>query len=171
MKPKWLRAVDDTAGAAAVEFALVAAPFLLLVLAALQTMIIFLCGQAIQTVASQSARLVMTGQAAGLSQTNYKTAVCNNLPSMFDCSKVIVDMQSAANFTSLNTTPPVVSYDRYGRPTNTWSYSQGSPGDVVILRVMYNFPVLGGTIGLANQPNGTFLMIGTAVFKNEPYPT
>jgi hypothetical protein len=36
---------------------------------------------------------------------------------------------------------------------------------------MYDWPVFGGPLGLglANQGNGTFLMVGTAVFKTEPY--
>ena len=44
-------------------------------------------------------------------------------------------------------------------------------GDVVIMRVMYGWPIVGGpfAFGLSNQPNGTFLLIATAVFKNEPY--
>ena len=58
-----------------------------------------------------------------------------------------------------------------GAVTNTWSYNPGNPGDIVILRLMYDWPVIGGilTPGLSNQPNGSSLMVGTAVFKNEPY--
>ncbi len=39
------------------------------------------------------------------------------------------------------------------------------------MRVMYGWPIVGGpfAFGLSNQPNGTFLLIATAVFKNEPY--
>ena len=50
-------------GAAAIEFGLVAAPFLALVFAILETAIVFFAGQALETAAADSARLIMTGQA------------------------------------------------------------------------------------------------------------
>jgi hypothetical protein len=55
--------------------------------------------------------------------------------------------------------------------TNSFAYSPGGPGDIVIMRVMYAWPVVGGPLGLnlANQPDGSHLMLATAVFKNEPY--
>ena len=55
-------------GAAAVEFALVAAPFLALIFAILETAFVFFAGQTLEAAAANSARLIMTGQAqtAGL---------------------------------------------------------------------------------------------------------
>ncbi len=161
----------DDSGAAAVEFALVALPFLLLVLVALQTFVIFWFSQALQTATNQAARLVLTGQAAANYHTaaNFKTAVCAKLPPMFNCNGVYVDVQSAGTFSTLNTTPPVPTYDSQGNRTDPPHYSIGQPGDVAILRVAYNWPVLGGIFGFANQPNGTRLIMGTAVFENEPY--
>ena len=52
-----------TRGATAVEFALVAAPFFALLIAILQTALIFLAQQVLQTATTEAARLVMTGQA------------------------------------------------------------------------------------------------------------
>ena len=169
------RCASDSSGAAAVEFALVALPFILLVFLALQTAIIFLMSQALQTATTQSARLILTGQSSSQTAQQFQQAVCANLPSMFNCSGVMVDVQSvsggsASDFSSLNTAPLTPTYDNTtGQVTNTWSFSQGQPGDVVIVRVMYDWPVLGGIFGFANQPNGTYLMVGTAVFENEPY--
>jgi hypothetical protein len=36
---------------------------------------------------------------------------------------------------------------------------------------MYNWPVVGGGLlpGLADQPNGSHLLVATSVFKTEPY--
>ena len=50
-------------GAVAVEFALVAAPFLAMVFAVMETAVIFFAGQALETAAADSARLILTGQA------------------------------------------------------------------------------------------------------------
>jgi len=55
--------------------------------------------------------------------------------------------------------------------TNQWSYSPGNPGDIVVVQVMYQWPVVLGPLGfnLSNVGNGNRLLVSTAVFKNEPY--
>ena len=156
---------------AAVEFALVATPFIMLVLVALQTALIFFFDQALQSATQQAARLIMTGQAASATQSSFQSTVCSRLPSMFNCANVWVDVQSAGTFSTLNTAPIVPVYDpKTGKLTGpVFQFNQGAAGDVVIVRVMYDWPVVGGPFGYANQANGTHLMVGTAVFKNEPY--
>jgi Flp pilus assembly protein TadG len=163
-------AATNEGGASAVEFALVATPFILLVFIALQTALIFFFDQALQTATQQSARMVMTGQTASLNQSGYHAVVCAHLSSMFNCNNLWVDVQSAGTFSALNTAPIVPTYDPHtGKVSNTWQFNQGAPTDVVILRVMYDWPVVGGSWGYADQANGTHLMMATAVFKNEPY--
>ena len=60
---------------------MVAAPFLALVFAILETSIVFFAGQTLETAAADSARLIMTGQAQsqGLSQAQFKTEVCKRI--------------------------------------------------------------------------------------------
>src|SRR6201988_5207923 len=74
-------------GAAAIEFGLVAALFLALVFAIMETAIVFFAGQALETAAADSARLIMTGQAQtqGMSQAAFKNAVCAKIYGLFDC--------------------------------------------------------------------------------------
>src|SRR5205823_6460467 len=50
-------------GGSAVEFGLIAAPFLALTFAIMETAVIFFSGQALETAVADSARLIMTGQA------------------------------------------------------------------------------------------------------------
>jgi Flp pilus assembly protein TadG len=163
----------DTRAATAVEFALLVTPLITLILASLQCFMIFYAGQVLQSAATSSGRLIMTGQAqtTGDTQAQYQTAVCNNAPILFTCSNIMVDVESATAYSSISTTPLTVTYNGSGAVTNTWSYSPGNPGDIVILRVMYNWPVVGGplTLGLADQSNGDHLLVATSVFKNEPY--
>jgi hypothetical protein len=51
-----------------------------------------------------------------------------------------------------------------------WRCDPGQAGDGVIVRVIYNRPAVGTLlgIGLSNQPGDRHLMVGTAVYKNEP---
>src|ERR1700759_1940255 len=97
-------------GAAAVEFGLVAAPFLALTFAIMETAIIFFSGQALETAVADSARLIMTGQAqtAGYSQSQFKSAVCAKIFGLFDCQNgVYVDVKPYTSFGSVSMSNPV----------------------------------------------------------------
>ena len=169
--------VRDEGGATAVELALLGIPLIGILVAALQTAVIFFYDQAIQTVANTAARQVMTGsvQSQGLAQgsstSGFHGVVCTAASGIFPCAGLMVDVQSATSFSNLNTAPIAISYDANGNPTNTFAYTPGVQNAAVIVRVMYDWPVFGGPLGLglANQANGTRLMVGTAVFKTEPY--
>jgi len=163
---------DDRA-ATAVEFALLVTPFVVLVLASLQLSILFYAGQVLQSATMNAGRQLMTGadQQAGLTQAQFKTSVCNTANFLFNCNNMMVDVESASGYSTLNTAPITLTYDAKGNVTNTWSYSPGAAGDIVIVRVLYNWPVIAGPllVGLADQPNGDHLLVATSVFKIEPY--
>jgi Flp pilus assembly protein TadG len=167
------RLPKDERAATAVEFAILVTPLLFLILASLQLGIIFFAGQCLQSAAISSARQLMTGsvQDAGMSQAQFQKAVCANAPVLFTCSNIMVDVQSASSYSNISTTPLTPTYDANGNVTNAWSYSPGAADDIVILRLMYNWPVIAGPLlpGLANQSNGDRLLVATSVFKNEPY--
>jgi Flp pilus assembly protein TadG len=163
----------DERAATAVEFAILITPLLFLVLASLQLAIIFFANQALESAAIKAGRQLMTGadQNAGATQAQFQQSVCNTAQFLFACNGVMVDVQSASAYSRIDTTPLALTYDPSGKITNSWSYSPGAAGDIVILRVMYNWPVVAGPLlpGLANQPNGDRLLVATAVFKNEPF--
>src|SRR3954454_1059157 len=75
-------------GVAAVEFGMVAAPFLALMFAIMETSLVFFAGQTLETAVADSARLIMTGQAqaSGLTQDTFKTEVCKRIAGLFDCA-------------------------------------------------------------------------------------
>ena len=57
------RFIRQQDGATTVEFAMVAAPFLAMMFAIIETAIVFFAGQTLETAGADSARLIMTGQA------------------------------------------------------------------------------------------------------------
>jgi Flp pilus assembly protein TadG len=162
-------------GAAAVEFALVAAPFLALIFAILETALVFFASQTLEAAASDSARQIMTGQvqAAGYNQDDFKRqVVCSFLQSgvsLFDCEHgVTVDVKSYASFAAINTAPPVVN----GKlDTANLTYTPGAAGDIVVVRLYYQWPIYVSLLGndLANLNGGNRLLVATAVFRNEPF--
>jgi len=97
-------------GAAAVEFALVAAPFLALMFAILETGLVFFAGQSLDTVAANSARLIMTGQTQNMTQTTFMNAVCANVSALFTCSSMMLDVETCSSFSACNTSLPVDSH-------------------------------------------------------------
>ena len=82
------RFVRQEDGATAVEFGIVAAPFLALVFAIIETAIIFFAGQTLETAVSDSSRLIMTGQAQALNltQSTFKDKVCTKIYGLFNCA-------------------------------------------------------------------------------------
>ena len=158
-------------GSTAVEFGLVAAPFLALVFAIIETAIVFFSGQALETAVADSARLIMTGQAQtqGLSQSAFKDAVCAKIFGLFDCQNgVYVDVKTFASFGNVTMQSPI---DAGGNFVNDFTYNPGGPGDIVVVRLFYQWPVYVALLGfdLKNMNGGKRLLVATAAFRNEPY--
>jgi Flp pilus assembly protein TadG len=157
-------------GSAAVEFSLIAAPFIALLFAIIETAMVFFAGQTLEAAAADSARLIMTGEAQskGFSQTDFKTQVCNRIFGLFDCAGgLYVDVKSYSSFTSVSTAPPVVN-----KTFNTsMSYSPGTVGDIVVVSLYYQWPVIVPGLGsdLSNLNGNKRLLAATSVFRVEPY--
>src|SRR6201991_1183272 len=98
-------------GSSAVEFALVAPIFLALLFAILETAIMFFAGQVLETVTQDSARMILTGQAQTASYTsvNFAKYVCGQVPALFNCNNISIDVQSYPSFSNLNLINPIDS--------------------------------------------------------------
>ena len=164
------RFVRQQEGAAAVEFALVAAPFLAITFAIIETALVFFAGQALETAAVDSARLIMTGQAqnAGYDQTKFKQAVCGKIYGLFNCNGgLFVDVQGYPAFASIPAGKPITA----GIMDTSTGYSPGNPGDIVVVKLMYQWPVYVSLLGLnlSDMSGGKRLLMSTVAFRNEPY--
>jgi len=166
------RLIRHQEGAAAIEFGLVAAPFLALVFAIMETAVIFFASQALETAAADSARLIMTGQAQmqGFDQAKFKQEVCARVHGVFNCgASFFVDVKKYTSFASISTDKPV---DAGGNlQSDSFGYQPGGPGDIVVVRLMYQWPVYVSLLGLnlADMSAGKRLLLSTLAFRNEPY--
>ena len=97
---------------------------------------------------------------------------------LFTCSKLLINAQSYSNFAAANTNDPIAGFNASNQPVDsngnvmTLAWAPGNPGDIVVLQIMYQWPVVGGPLGFSlSSPNrnGNRLLMSTAVFKNEPY--
>ncbi|MGE3150321.1 MAG: TadE/TadG family type IV pilus assembly protein [Pseudorhodoplanes sp.] len=158
-------------GATAVEFALISVPFLALLLGIIETAGVFFAGQTLETATADSARLILTGQAQsqGLTQAQFKTAVCSRVYGLFDCaSNMYVDVKTYSSFSNIDNTKPI---DANGNLVNNFTYQPGGPGCIVVVRLLYAWPVYVSLMGLniADMNGRKRLLVATAAFRNEPY--
>ncbi|MGV7218398.1 TadE/TadG family type IV pilus assembly protein [Bradyrhizobium sp. UFLA05-112] len=173
--------VRDNEGATAVEFALIATPFLAILAALIQTFLLFFAQSILENAVRQSARQILTGQVqtqdasmtSAAAAAAFKNTVCNNAKVLFTCSStggLMVDVQVANNWSSANVGMPTLTYNSDGTVANTWQFNPGTAGDIVVVRVMYLWPIFFGPIAfnMANQTNGSRLIMATAAFQNEP---
>lgn len=163
----------DTRGATIIEFAIVAAPFIALIMATIQTSMVFFSQQTLETTAEKTARDLVTGQAqkSGLSKSDFKAAACKNLSAFMKCSNLMIDVRTADSFEDVDTSTPVLTYDSSGKVNNNWKFDPGAAGSIVVMRTMYELPVISAPLGfdLSNMGPGKRLLIATSVFKSEPY--
>ena len=163
------RFVRQQSGVAAVEFGMVAVPFLALIFAILESSIIFFAGQALETAVADTGRLIMTGQAQqqGFDQAAFKNAVCAKIFGLFDCANgIFIDVKSFPSFAAMTMPSPL---DAQGNLVNNFGYAPGGPCDIVLVRLYYRWPVYVSLLKLDNMAGGKQLLIATSAFRNEPY--
>ncbi len=157
-------------GSTAVEFALIAVPFLALLLAICETGLVFLAQEELQTATSQAARLIMTGQAQkqGIGASQFQQDVCANVAAMLTCAGIYVNVQKFSSFQGIT---PLNPLQNGSISSSTMNFQVGGPGDIILVQTFYAWPVLPGLLGLnlSNMNGNSLLLIGTAVFRNEPY--
>ena len=157
-------------GNAAVEFALVAAPFFALLIAILETALVFFAQQVLQTATTEASRLIMTGQAqsGAMTATQFQQAVCNDTAVLFSCSGIYVNVQTFSSFSSVSQLNPLSNGNFNSAAMN---YSIGTQGDIELVQVFYEWPVLTGPLSfnISNMNGNSRLLMATAVFRNEPY--
>ncbi len=160
-------------GAAAVEFAIVVVPFFALLFAIIELALVFWAGQVLETAVHDTSRLIMTGQAQKQSfdQAKFKEELCKRVLGLFSCSSgMLIDVRTSGTFGTANLGKPTFKSD--GQIDDSgFQYQQGGPGEIVVVRVMYEWPLILRTFGLdlADTPSGKRLLMSAVAFRNEPY--
>ncbi|HVA11925.1 MAG TPA: TadE/TadG family type IV pilus assembly protein [Stellaceae bacterium] len=164
------RLVRSGDGATAIEFALIAPPFLAMLVAILETGMVFFFQQVLQTSTTQAARLIMTGQAQTqkLTSAQFVQDVCSDAGALFNCANLYANVQTFTSFSGMSMGSPVQNGTF---SSSNLSFSPGGPGDIVLVQVFYQLPVSTAPLGfsLASTNTGNALLMATSVFRNEPY--
>jgi Flp pilus assembly protein TadG len=158
----------DERGSAAVEFALVAPPFLLLLVGILEISMMSFTGSVIEGATKEAARQIRTGQIQGSADpvVAFQQELCSSLYNVIDCGRVLFHVQTFASFQAVSMP---LELDEDGEIINT-TFAPGSSGAVTIVRAMYRWefatPFIANVI--PSGPGG-HLLISTVAFQNEPY--
>lgn len=167
-----MRFLREGRGSSAVEFAIIAPIFIGLLISVLETGIYFFAQNVLQAAAVQSGRLFLTGQAqaSNLTQAQFASDVCPSVQALFTCGKLMIDVNNYASFSSANVATPALAFNAQGQVTNTWNYVPGTAGEIMVVRLMYQWPVITGPFAfiVPNLSNGTSLIMGVTAFKVEP---
>lgn len=185
----WIRRLaGDRRGSAAVEFALVAMPFLGIVGAIIQVAFQIWAAQNFDRAVQNGVRTVLTGQfqTANAGKTDATTLLANlrammcgsasaNVVTVFDCQKVRIDVATASTFAGA---APVQPLDT---TTGSWTTSFGTnyacakPGTIIVVTAAVPIPSFFNLLGLVTRQftggsdNGSSLLTSTAVLRTEPY--
>jgi len=165
-------------GSAAIEFAMVAAPFFLMLLAIFEFALMFFAGQVLETATQDAARLIFTNQAQalGYQATDFKKVLCSKITPLFDCqNSVEIDIGVFSQFTTIPDQALAAPIQNKQLQAN-FNYSDPPPGSTVIVRAFYKWPIflsiggfnLANFVGGSNNSEGFNLLTAVAAFRVEP---
>ena len=176
---RWRR---DDSGLTAVEFGMVATPFLLLLFGIMSVCLFYFANFTIENAVWQAARAIRTGQlqqsqgayAGALTDADRKTAfkkyMCEKAPTFLDCQgKAVVIVQNNANFSGI--AEPSCATNGTMVSDAGAAFNTGNSSAVVLVTVCYPWS-FGGKLPffkMGNLNDGSLLMQASVAFRTEPY--
>jgi Flp pilus assembly protein TadG len=163
----------DERGSTAIEFAMLAIPFMSLIYAIFETSMVHVSGQVLQTAVTDASRKILTGQAQSGSwtQQKFKDEVCSRVKAMFDCKNLLqVDVRTVGSFDTAQIDGPPIDSGK-NLDTSGFAFNPGGPKTINIVRAVIAYPIVVPLIGTSfvNLKGGKMLIMATAAFQTEPY--
>jgi len=181
---KLLRSRD---GAAAIEFAILAMPYFLVVFAILETFIAMMGEQLFVNATDTMARKLRTGQITNtVTKEDFRKQFCQEVSVLVTCSedeikqpaKLYIDLRQFNSFADIPKTIPLIQTGQYyDLNTSVFGFKPGGPGTINMLRVYYRWPVITDLIrpyltkirpADGSMPSH-FLIVATDAYRNENY--
>lgn len=174
-------------GSAAIEFALLAIPFFMIVFAIFETFFALIGEQVISDATDTMARRLRTGEISkNITQEEFRKQFCAEASVIITCSatevanpqKLYIDLRSFAKFADIPTSIPLITHGS-GRDLDVskLGFAPGGAGTINMLRVYYRWPVITDLVRpfLTNikPANSTipshYLIVSTDAFMTEAY--
>lgn len=159
-------------GSVAIEFALLAGPFFLMMFAIIEVALILIVDSVLENAVIDTGRLVRTGQASAMGMTGpqFKSQMCSQMTVFADeCeARATIDVRVVTTFAVDPADDPLSSgtFD----PNVPLTYSNGAPNSWMLVRVWYEHPLLTNFLSqaLSRTEDGAAVLSATTAFKNEP---
>ena len=173
------RLVRDEDGSAAIEFALVAMPFLLFVLGLLGMGLYFLASTSLEYGVEAASRKLRTGEAekGNMTVDSFRELVCQSAGSYIDCGKISTIVQHASTWSGI--TPQTCTDQDGNRVGSTGSSGEliskyaGSASEVVLVTLCYEWDLAQRfgflKLGSSGDGSGPAIIQAATAFKSEPY--
>src|SRR3569833_3366148 len=128
--------VAETGGATAVEFAMLAIPFVTMIFCLMELAVIFMISLTLDDAAAQASREIRTGQlqtAGGATQASFAAKICSHMAWIQSTcnANLSVDVETYPSFAAVN--PPNPINNKMFSTTNK-KFVPGGPQDIVVVR-------------------------------------
>ena len=176
------RYLKNREGTAAIEFALLAIPFFMLLFAILELAVVFFISSTLNHAVSEAGRQIRVGnvQACGGSQDSFKALVCSEMAGLGNCEKRLrIDVVTAPTFSSITLPvppePPIADPDDENSTDDiqngAWA-NTAATAPVIIRGLYYHKLVLPPQFTRLENIKGRGIRVLSAItaFKNEPFP-
>lgn len=172
----------DERGSTAIEFAIVATPFLMFICGLAGCAFYFFVSSAIEKGMDQTGRLIRTGEAVTDKMTvdQFKNDICRGAGHWIDCKNLQIFVKSYANgWAGLNSAKPQpcvedgVVIENPAPGSDLIAIYSGAASDVVVVTACYkwSFPARLPFMKLGNMSDGSMMLQSSTAFRSEPYPT
>ena len=153
-------------GIVAIEFAFLLPMFAAVLFAALEIGTVYFVRSDLDLATQEAARAVMTHQVTTSAQLT--STFCSELSALIDCNSLMINLTPYTSLGSVNAGNPVLTFNADGTVANSFTQTFGATGNVMVLEVVYQFPVVGsGLIPFISQHNGYTPIVSNYVFVEE----
>lgn len=161
---------SDCSAVAAIEFSLMALPFILLVIGIMELSLMFAADSLLHGAVSDAARLVRTGQIQqtdGDPEQMFTDALCHHAGMLLNCDRFQYEVHVLDRFDEADLSPV---FDEDGNMASS-GFDPGGVREIVLIRVSYLYPLMTPMIGnfFADYPGNQKLLLATTVLETEPY--
>jgi Flp pilus assembly protein TadG len=174
-------------GATAIEFALIAPFYFLLIIGIMETSMVMFAQHVLESAAANASRLGKTGYVATTKtqQATIMQTVQNLAGFLMDSTKITINAQAYKSLGAIGTGEAFVDANGNGKWDVGENYTDsngngkydsdigvsgyGGTGDIVVYTISYPWPLMTPAMGLFIGTNNILTLQSRVVVKNEPY--
>ena len=172
LAPITARLKRDQNGATAIEFAMIGPILIVIIFSLLELSWLIIKMLLLDNAVEVAAKQIYIGNVPD--RAAFESLICDNLPLFNNCSELVnIEAVEIAGFGDIPSSEPECRDSGEDSFTPTATYTTGTSSAIVFLRVCVTAPLftpgLGFGTALPKQPDGSFAIVSSTVFMNEPF--